>query len=606
MTNPTSAAQLAALPFTLTSLRRMYAAGKFTPREIMAELYRRLQVVDDSGIFIHLFDEASALQQADALGSFNKDQPLWGIPFVVKDNIDVAGMPTTAACPAFEYSPDEDAHVIACLRAAGAIPIGKTNLDQFATGLVGVRSPYPPPRNAVDPAIVPGGSSSGSAVAVAHGLVPFSLGTDTAGSGRVPAALNNLVGLKPSLGAISTRGVVPACRSLDAVSIFATTTADALAVLAIASDYDAADAYARPLPKPAATTPMLNPLVAIPDANSLEFFGDKAQSDAFEATLAQLEAQGARLERIDFTPFYQVADLLYHGAWIAERTLVIDELLTQSPDAVHPVTRQIIEPGQALTAMDAFKGLYQLQALKKVCQPLIDRFDYFCVPSIPTFYTTAELETDPIGPNNRLGTYTNFVNLLDLCALTVPCPPRSDGRPGSVTLIATAGKDAQLAAEAQQLEAWAKVSPGNTGWPYTTAATVEPAANDDELIMAVCGAHMSGLPLNHELTSRGGRFLERTETAPQYRFYALAGGPPYRPGLIRQETGGVSVALELWALPKHQVGDFMAGIPAPLGIGTLVLNDQRKVQGFLCENAGIEGARDISELGNWRVFLETA
>ncbi|MEP4546681.1 MAG: allophanate hydrolase [Saccharospirillum sp.] len=605
-THPTSAAPLATLPFTLASLRSVYADRTHTPREIITEFYRRLRAVGDAGIFIHLPDEAEALQQADALGAFNKDQPLWGIPFAVKDNIDVAGMPTTAACPAFEYAPETDAHVIACLRAAGAIPVGKTNLDQFATGLVGVRSPYPPPRNAVDPNIVPGGSSSGSAVAVAHGLVPFSLGTDTAGSGRVPAALNNLVGLKPTLGAISTRGVVPACRSLDAVSIFATSTADALAVLAIASDYDAADAYARPLPKPAMTTAALNPLVGVPDAKSLRFFGDDAQALAFDATLAQLEAHGARLERIDFTPFYQVADLLYHGAWIAERTLVIDDLLTNTPEAVHPVTRQIIEPGQKLTAMDAFKGLHQLQALKKVCQPLIDRFDFFCVPSIPTFYTTADLEADPIGPNNNLGTYTNFVNLLDLCALTVPCPPLSDGRPGSVTLIGPAGKDAQLVAEARQLETWANVSPGNTGWPCAPAKAVEPAANDDELILAVCGAHMSGLPLNHELTSRGGRFIERTETAPNYKLFALAGGPPYRPGMVRQETDGVAVALELWALPKTAVGDFMAGIPAPLGIGTVVLSDNRQVKGFMCEAAGLNGAEDISKLGSWRVFLQSA
>lgn len=606
MNHPTTLPPLADLPFTLASLRQAYARGAYHPSQIIAECYRRLRELNDPGIFIHLMDEAEAVTLAEGLGQFIPEQPLWGMPFAVKDNIDVLGMPTTAACATFEYAPTVDAHVVACLRAAGAIPIGKTNLDQFATGLVGVRSPFPHPRNAVDPDIVPGGSSSGSAVAVAQGLVPFSLGTDTAGSGRVPAALNNLVGLKPTLGAISNRGVVPACRSLDCVSIFALNIEDAMTVLSVANNYDAADAYARPLTLPATGTPLPNPVIGVPDAASLHFFGDSLQANAFEATLAQLKAEDARIERINFTPFYQVADLLYHGAWIAERSLVIDELLTKTPDAVHPVTRQIIEPGQKLTAMDAFKGLYQLQALRKTCQEILKRFDYLCVPSIPTFYTTADLDADPIGPNNRLGTYTNFVNLLDLCALTLPCPPRSDGRPGSVTLIGTQGKDSLLAAEGQRLEAWARVSPGNTGWLYQSAPAQSAPVTNDEVLLAVCGAHMSGLPLNHELTGRGGRFIEKTETARHYKLFALAGGPPYRPGLVRQEADGVAVALELWALPKTAVGDFIAGIPSPLGIGTVVLSDQREVKGFVCEAAGLGGAEDISALGSWRVFLQSA
>lgn len=604
MTQPNTLKPLASLPFTLASLSRVYAEGLYQPRQIISEFYRRLRALEDPGIFIHLMAESDALRLADELGAFDPQRPLWGIPFAVKDNIDVAAMPTTAGCPAYEYAPAEDAHVVACLRIAGAIPIGKTNLDQFATGLVGVRSPYPPPRNAIDPSLVPGGSSSGSAVAVAHGLVPFALGTDTAGSGRVPAALNNLVGLKPTLGALSNRGVVPACQSLDCVSIFALNIADAMTVLNVANRYDPDDAYARPLALPAQSVPLPRPVIGVPDTNSLRFFDDSLQAAAFEATIAQLEAEGAKVERIDFTPFYQVAELLYHGAWVAERSLVIDDLLNQSPEAVHPVTRQIIAPGQTLSAMDAFQGLYKLEALKKTCQPLLERFDYLCVPSIPTFYTTVELEADPIGPNNRLGTYTNFVNLLDLCALTVPCPSRSDGRPGSITLISTAGKDSMLATEGQRLEAWAQVSPGNTGWPYQAPPQAETMATDDELILAVCGAHMSGLPLNQELTTRGGRFIEQTETAPNYQLYALAGGPPYRPGLIRQERDGASVALELWALPKASVGDFIAGIPAPLGIGTVVLSDQRRVKGFICETAGLTGAEDISSLGSWRRFLE--
>ena len=597
-------AMLKSLPFTFAALRSVYAAG-VTPRQVVAEVYARIRAVDDPGIFIHLADEAEALALAEALGARNLRLPLWGLPFVVKDNIDVAGMPTTAACPAFSYSPEADAFVVARLRRAGAIPIGKTNLDQFATGLVGVRSPYPVPRNAIDAAIVPGGSSSGSAVAVAHGIVAFALGTDTAGSGRVPAALNNIVGLKPTVGALSAGGVVPACRTLDTISVFALTVADAHDVLQAATAPDPDDAFSRSIRVGALPAPLPAPRIAVPDAASLKFCGDAVQAAAFETTVLRLEATGATISRVDFGPFYDVARMLYEGAWVAERYTVIEDLLKHNPDAVHRVTRAIIGKAAGLSAADAFRGIYRLEELKQRCAPILKAADMICVPSIPTFYTLEVLAADPFTPNTNLGTYTNFVNLLDLCALTVPTAPRSDGRPGSITLIGRAGADGILAAEGVRIEAMMRIRPGATGWEILTqppTARLQP--EPDEIALAVCGAHMSGLPLNHELTRRGARFLGSARSAPVYSLHALAGGPPYRPGMVRRrdQSGGVAVELEVWGLPKTELGDFVAGIPAPLGIGSVELDTGDRVMGFLCESAGLTGAKDISDYRGWRAF----
>lgn len=596
---------LSDLPFTLTALRKAYAAGT-TPEDVMTEVLARLDAVQDPAIFIHLASAEDLATETAALGSFDPDRPLWGIPFAVKDNIDVAGMPTTAACPDYAYAPDSDAFVVARLRAAGAIPIGKTNLDQFATGLVGVRSPYGVPRNALDADIVPGGSSSGSAVVVAHGIVPFALGTDTAGSGRVPAALNGIVGLKPSLGALSASGVVPACRTLDTISIFAVTVADAHDVFRAAAAFDPADPYSRPLPEAPMPVASPAPRITAPDAASLIFFGDDVQAADFEATLTTLAEGGARIDRVDFKPFYDVAQMLYDGAWIAERYAAIEDMMRNRPDAVHPVTRAIIAKAEAQSAVDAFNGFYRLADLRRACAPILDAADMLCVPSIPTFATCAELEADPVTPNSNLGTYTNFVNLLDLCALAVPTGSRSDGRPGSVTLIAPAGKDGAIAAQGQRLTEARRPMLGATGIETPDLPDPEPAPlSESEITLAVCGAHMSGLPLNHELTSRGARFLKATQTAPCYALYALPGGPPARPGLYRcDDAHGTSIAVEVWAIPKVVVGDFIAGIPAPLVIGTVEIEDGSQVKGFLCEASGKRHAEDISILGSWRRFLE--
>ena len=588
--------------FNIAALHEAYAGG-LSPAAVIAEAFRRLEALDDPGIFLHLVEREAALVEASDLGLFDPAaKPLWGVPFAIKDNIDLAGCPTTAACPDFSYRAQADAFTVAALRRAGAIPIGKTNLDQFATGLVGVRTPYPAPLNALDPAIVPGGSSAGSAVAVAQGIVSFALGTDTAGSGRVPAALNGIVGLKPTLGALSNSGVVPACRTLDTISIFALSVDDAFAAFRCAAFYDPADAYARPFPAP--LLPALPPglRLGVPDEKTRRFFGDDVQAASFAKALEDLAALGAELVELDFTVFYDVAEMLYEGAWLAERYTVIEDLLQRDPEAIHPVTRRVIEPARKLSAADAFRGLYRLQELKRQVEPLLAKVDQLVVPTIPSFYSVAELEADPLGPNARLGTYTNFVNLLDLCALAVPVAPRSDGRPGSVTLLAPAGQDGAVAALGRALQQRCAPPQGATGWPLPPPEAAAPAPRSDELAVAAVGAHMSGLPLNHELTRLGARFLRRAQTAAGYRLFSLPGGGVARPGLLRDTSGG-AIDVEVWALPKAQFGSFMDGIPSPLGIGTLTLEDGTEVKGFLCEACATEDAEDVTRFGGWRAFL---
>ncbi len=590
------------LALTIPALHAAYAAGTPVAR-VVAQVYDRIAEVGDPAIFITLIPQDEVLAAAMALGPYDPTRPLWGVPFAVKDNIDVAGCPTTAACPAFAYIADQDAFVVAQLKAAGALCIGKTNLDQFATGLVGVRSPYGVPVNALDAAIVPGGSSAGSAVAVAQGIVTLALGTDTAGSGRVPAALNNIVGLKPSLGALSATGVVPACRSIETVSIFGLTVQDAWRAYQVACAHDPGDAYARPF-----TAPDLSPApavlkVGIPSPQTIRFFGDMVQSASFDAAVSILRASGAVIVEVDFAPLYAVAAMLYDGAWVAERYTVIEDLLKSDPEAILPVTRKIIGKAESLTAADAFRGMYRLKELARLAEPALAGLDLLCVPTIPTFYTVQDLKDDPVTPNSNFGTYTNFVNLLNMCGLAVPTPARSDGRPGSVTLLAKAGQDHLLASVALRLEAAGDRTLGATQWPVVQRPLL-PDAPADTITIAVCGAHMSGLPLNPELISRGATFAGTARTRADYRFIALPGGPPYRPGLIRVAPGaGGEIALELWAMPLACFGSFMQTIPAPLGIGTVQLSDGSSVFGFICEGQAAEGALDITDLADWRKFL---
>ena len=592
--------------FDIGSLHASYAQG-LSAGEVIEAVHARLDAVNDPGIFIHLADKASVLAEVAALGVFDPiAKPLWGVPFAVKDNIDVAGMPTTAACPAFAYMPEKDATVVARLKAAGALVIGKTNLDQFATGLVGVRTPYPVPRNAVDPTLVPGGSSSGSAVAVAHGIVSFALGTDTAGSGRVPAGLNNIVGLKPTVGALSTTGVVPACRTLDSVSIFALTVDDAYSVFSVAASPDTSDPYSKvvavaPLsPRPPALT------VGVPARTDRQFFGDTVMEAGFDAALAQLQLLGCRLVEMPFGDFYKTANLLYEGAWVAERYAAIAGFMDAHEAEMHPVTARIIGGAKKLSAADAFRGLYALQACKAKLAPLIASVDLICVPTAPTHYKVDAVLADPIVTNSRNGTYTNFVNLLDMCGIAVPCGKRSDGLPMSVTLLAAAGRDGLVASLAEQVHALAGVTLGATGWPLP-AVREKSAEAADGIELAVVGAHLSGMPLNWQLQDLGALFCRTTRTASSYRLYALAGQKVPKPGLVRTaDGGGRAIEVEIWRLDPASFGRFVAAIPAPLGIGSLDLEDGSACKGFLVEGVGLHGATDISHYGGWRGYVRDA
>jgi allophanate hydrolase len=592
------------LRLDIGSLHAGYA-GCLDPTVVVDTVLARIAEAADPGIFIHRAGREALLAQVAALGPFDpKTKPLWGIPCAIKDNIDVAGMPTTAACPAYAYEPAKDATVVALLKAAGAILVGKTNLDQFATGLVGVRTPYPVPRNAIDPRLVPGGSSSGSAVAVARGIVSFALGTDTAGSGRVPAGLNNIVGLKPTLGAISAAGVVPACRTLDCVSIFALTVDDAWRVFRTAAKSDAADAYSRAMP--IATAPMRPPApkVGVPAAADRKFFGDRTMESGFDAALSRLEALGCRIVSIPFADFYAVADLLYEGAWVAERFAAIRDFMETHEEAMHPVTRTIIGGARRLSAADAFKGLYALQAFKAKIAPVLASVDLICVPTAPTHYSVEQVLADPIGTNGRNGTYTNFVNLLDLCGIAVPTGKRDDGLPMSVTLLASAGRDALTARLARDLHGASGATLGATAWPLPSAVAAPAPTEDDAIALAVVGAHLSGMPLNGELRALGARFCRATRTAPVYRLYLLANQSVAKPGLLRHRDEGLSIKVEVWHLSPAAFGRFVAAIPAPLGIGTLELEDGTCCKGFLVEPAGLVDAQDISHFGGWRDFVE--
>jgi allophanate hydrolase len=589
---------------TVAAIVAAHRAGTMSPVQTVARSFQRIRDHNDPAVFISLRDEQQALAEAEALRA--KDPallPLYGVPVAVKDNIEASGMPTTAACPAFAYSPAQDSTAVARLRAAGAIIIGKTNLDQFATGLVGVRSPYGIPNNPMRGDLIPGGSSSGSAVAVSAGLVPLALGTDTAGSGRVPAMLNNIVGLKPSLGLISTAGLVPACRTLDCISVFSLTVDDAMTALAVMAGPDGADPFSRDRPLAAMTAfpPALR--LGVPRQGQLIFFGDKAAEQAYDDAVARWTALGASLVEFDLEPLYETARLLYEGPWVAERYLVIRDLLASSPEAIHPVTREITIAGARLSAADTFAALYRLQALRKISERAFADIDALVLPTAPTAYSTAQVLANPVELNSRLGTYTNFVNLLDLCGLALPAAIRPDDIPFGITLLAPAGHDAQLASIGRVFHAATGLTMGARNLAQPPLADLRPDARGDEIAIAVVGAHLSGMVLNGELKALGGRLLEATSTAPDYQLYALATTPP-KPGMLRVAAGtGSSIAVEVWALSAAAFGKFVAAIPPPLSIGTVRLADGRGVKGFIVEPADIDGARDISSLGGWRAFM---
>ena len=619
------------LPLDLASLRFAYASGAVTPTALIDELLRRIEQHGDPAIWIHRLSRDELLAHAQRVEARGQEAlPLYGVPFAIKDNIDLAGAPTTAACAEFAYVPVESAPVVQRLIEAGAIPIGKTNLDQFATGLVGVRSPFGVPRNPYRSDIIPGGSSSGSAVAVAARLVSFALGTDTAGSGRVPAGLNNLVGLKPTRGAFSTRGVVPACRSLDCVSIFALNCTDAEAISEICEHHDREDPFSRARPpetdRPAeAPSPGINVLrVGVPAAAQLEFFGDHVSARLFSDAVARFRSLGATVTEIDFGPFREAATLLYQGPWIAERWAALREFHGQNADAFFPVTRKIIESGKLPSAADAFDGFYRLEALKTRASAEWQTMDVLMVPTLPRPYSLADVAADPVGTNTRLGTYTNFVNLLDLSALALPAGFRADGIPHGVTLIAPAWGEKRLLEVGQNWEVNRPFeADGVVGSSHLAVGEEQqnsrrrlsirnelpttnrqlPTASPAPIRLAVVGAHLSGLPLNHQLTDLGAKQVWTGHTAPVYRLYALPNTAPPKPGLKRVNADGNRVAVEVWELSTTAFGQFVATIPAPMCIGTVALETGETVKGFLCEPAALDGAVNISEFGGWRAYI---
>ncbi len=526
---------------------------------------------------------------------------LAGLRFAVKDNIDVAGLPTTAGCPAFAYQATQDAAVVHRLLAAGAQLVGKTNLDQFACGLNGTRSPYGAVPNAFNPLYVSGGSSSGSAYVVATGQVDFSLGTDTAGSGRVPAGLNNIVGLKPSRGLVSAHGVVPAAQSADCVSIFARTVALAARVLEVAMGHDAADPYSRQL---ALAGRSFGTSFRFGVPSVLAFFGDSLAQSAFGAAVTRLRELGGVPVEVDYDPLARAAALLYESALVAERYAAIRSFFDAHESEIVEPVRSIIAKGRDYGAADLFEAQTRLQALRQRASAMWTAIDVLLVPTAPTHYTIAQMRGDPVALNRNLGVYTNFVNLLDYAAIAVPSAIRLDGLPFGITLIGPCGSDWQLAELGQRYHHATGLAQGATAEALPPAQAIAGLAAASNVKVAVVGAHLSGMPLNGQLAERGARLIGATETAPHYRLFALPGTVPPKPGLLRAADGaGARIAVEVWEMPVEHYGSFVALIQAPLGIGTLQLADGSSVQGFLCEAQATAGAQDISNFGGWRSYI---
>lgn len=595
------------LDLGFAALQQAYINRSLQPTACIHQILARIQSSDRPEIWISLVDLETLLAQAALLEEgmdragphILKTKPLFGLPFAVKDNIDVAGMPTTAACPEFAYVPHVSATVVQRLQSAGAILIGKTNLDQFATGLVGIRSPYGAVRNAIDPEYVSGGSSSGSAVAVALGLVSFALGTDTAGSGRVPAGFNGIVGLKPTRGLLSTRGVFPACRSLDCVSIFAGDVQDAWRVAQAAAGFDAPDAYSRPVRMLGVKRRGYR--IAVPDA--LEFFGDDTAASAFADAIERIgELPATDIGAISFAPFVTAAELLYQGPWVAERRAALGEFFGTHALAIHPTVREIIGKAAQFSAVDAFNAQYRLADLKREAEQLLESYDFLIVPTAPTMPRIADVNAEPLRRNSELGYYTNFVNFFDMAALSIPGPWRADGLPAGITLIGPAGSDQLLASAGEALQAlFNSAQPSNPG---SDLIACDPLPfNEATVQIAVVGAHLEGQPLNWQLLERGARKLEATATSERYRLYALAGTVPPKPGLVRVMEQGAAIEIEIWEIPLRCFGAFVAEVPAPLGIGSLELADGRWVKGFICEPCALSDAQDITRHGGWRAYL---
>ncbi len=586
------------LSFDLSTLRSGYMAGTFTPAQVIAEARRRAG--GGRPVWISMADGAEVPE-------FEAVKPLSGIPFAVKDNIDVAGLATTAGCPQYAYRPEKTATVVQRLLDAGAVLLGKTNLDQFATGLVGTRSPYGACSSVFDETYISGGSSSGSAVAVGKGMVTFSLGTDTAGSGRVPAAFNNLIGLKATKGMVPTSGVVPACRTLDCVTVFALTCGDAQAVLQVVAGFDETDAYSRPKRVAAQPWAVGGFRFGVPHKEMLQFFGDAEAEALYWRSVTRLESLGGTQVEIDFAGFRECADLLYSGPWVSERLAAISAFLNANAAAMHPVVREIIQDGSRYTAQAGFEAEYKLAALRRKTEAEWKKMDVLLLPTTGTIYRIAAVEADPLKLNTTLGYYTNFVNLLDLSAVALPAGFRGNGLPFGVTLLGPAFCETGLLQMADRLH---RSQGRRLGGTMAALSATPPMATSPTppgcSLVAVVGAHLGGMPLNGQLTERGAKLMRTTRTAMHYKFYALPGTKPPKPGLVRAGSGvGSGIEVEVWAMPTEHYGSFVALVPAPLSIGTLTLADGSTVQGFLCEPFAVEGGQEITHLGGWRNYMAT-
>lgn len=590
----------------LDALNNAYANKAFSPRELIRALRERaIQLNPEYHMFIHILTEEELepyLSHLETTGAENL--PLFGVPFAIKDNIDLAGVPTTAACPAFSYVPATHATIVEQLIALGAVPLGKTNLDQFATGLNGTRSPYGICRNSVLPEYPSGGSSAGSSLAVALGITSFALGTDTAGSGRVPAALNNLIGLKATKGLISTAGVVPACRTLDCTTFFTATASEASRLLALTARKDPSDGYSRANvgwnTARSFGAPVPGFKFGVP--KQLTFLGCTESEAIFQTAVSHLKSMGGIAIEIDFSPFLEAAKLLYEGPWVAERYTVAGDLIEHHPEAVLPVIKDVLQKAPSATAVQAFEAQYTLQALKVKTDEVLAELDFIITPAYPRPVTLAELEAEPVKRNSDLGTYTNFMNLLDYAAVAVPAGFMRHGLPSGVTFFGRAFTDQYLLSVADCFQRTSKL-PLIGEFAFTAEAPKTPARNDRSQIL-VCGAHLEGLPLNWQLTDKGGKLVKKTHTSPHYNFYALAGSPPKRPGLRRVSTNGRAFEVEIWEIPTQELGAFLNDIPAPLGLGKVELMDGSWVTGFICEDYALETADQISQFSGWRDYLK--
>ncbi len=592
----------------IQSLLENYRKLKLSPRELLRYVHAKIEENKANPIWIYTLTEQELEPYLETLEAVDpKSLPLYGIPFAIKDNIDLAGIPTTAACPQFSYTPDKSASVVQRLLDAGAIPIGKTNMDQFATGLVGVRSPAPwgACKNALNETIISGGSSSGSAVALALGQVSFSLGTDTAGSGRVPAVLNNVMGLKPSRGLLSCKGVVPACKSLDCVSIFSLNASDANTVFDVAAAEDTEDVYSRANIFENGPRYFQNKTafqLGVPKAKHLEWFGMPESEKLFEQAIEASVAAGASCVEIDLAPFVEAAKLLYEGPWVSERYLAIQRIIENKPEALLPEIKAIISGGNLPSALDTFSAQYKLAELAKRAEKELNKVDAIITPTIPRYYSIEEVKNNPIALNSHLGYYCNFMNLLDCSAIALPVGRYQNEVGFGVTLFHKAFRDKQLLSIADTLQNYLNLTPGKNLNPHSASQYRNPPANCVEVV--VCGAHLDGLPLNWQLRERGATLQCATETSENYRFYALPGGPPKRPALVRVNEDGCAIAVEVWNLPLQHFGSFVAEIPAPLGIGKVELADGRSLSGFICDAWGMQGAEDISLFRSWKNYLQ--